>query len=93
MYMQTAPGAQHPGAVPHPAEQLLDVMFATPKDLRHKAEEVLGHLFVPTEVVSENAHDTDLVLRPAGLGEIHVHASRERHWYPYRITRVEHVDR
>jgi hypothetical protein len=33
------------------------------------------------------------VLRPAGMPEIHVHGERERHWYPYEITRVEDVER
>lgn len=75
------------------AEELLGVVFTTPKDLRHAAEQVLGQEFVPTEVVSEDERTADLVLRPAGLPEIHVHAERERHWYPYEITRVEDVER
>ena len=76
-----------------PAEELLGIVFTTPKDLRHSAEQVLGQEFVPTEVVSEDERTADLVLRPAGMPEIHVHAERERKWYPYEITRVEDVER
>jgi hypothetical protein len=75
------------------AEELLGIVFTTPKDLRHSAEQVLGQEFVPTEVVSEDEQTADLVLRPAGMPEIHVHAERERHWYPYEITRVDDVER
>jgi hypothetical protein len=75
------------------AEGLIGTLFTTPKDLRHLAEQALGQLFVPVEVVSADAEHADLVLRPAGMGEIIVHAERERHWYPYLITRIEHVDR
>lgn len=76
-----------------PADQLLGTVFNTPKDLRHSAEQVLGQEFVPTEVVCEDETTADLVLRPAGMPEIHVHAERERHWYPYEITRVDDVER
>ena len=75
------------------AEGLIGALFTTPKDLRHLAEQALGQLFVPVEVLSAGEEHADLVLRPAGLGEIIVHAERERHWYPYLITRIEHVDR
>ena len=85
---QGAPRAE--GAL---AEALLGIVFTTPKDLRHAAEQVLGQEFVPTEVVSEDETTADLVLRPDGMPEIHVHAERERHWYPYEITRVEDVQR
>lgn len=76
-----------------PAEELLGIVFTTAKDLRHSAEQVLGQEFVPTEVVSEDERTADLVLRPEGMPEIHVHAERERHWYPYEITRVDDVER
>jgi hypothetical protein len=76
-----------------PAEELLGTVFTTAKDLRHSAEQVLGQEFVPTEVVCEDETTADLVLRPEGMPEIHVHAERERHWYPYEITRVEDVER
>lgn len=75
------------------ADGLIGLLFTTPKELRHLAEQNLGQLFVPTEVVAAGSNTADIVLRPEGLGEILVHAERERHWYPYVITRVEHVDR
>jgi hypothetical protein len=75
------------------AEELLGLVFSTPKDLRHSAEQVLDQEFVPTEVVSADENSADLRLRPAGMGEIIVHAERERHWYPYEITRVDGVER
>jgi hypothetical protein len=71
------------------AEELLGAMFTTPKELRHLAEQSLGQLFVPTEVIHEDEQVADLVLRPAGMGTIHVHAERERSWYPFHITRVD----
>ena len=73
------------------AEELLGAMFTTAKELRHLAEQSLGQLFVPTEVVHEDEHRADLVLRPSGLGAIYVHAERERSWYPFRIIRVDVV--
>jgi hypothetical protein len=76
-----------------PVDELLGTVFNTPKDLRHSAEQVLGQEFVPTEVEYEDETTADLVLRPAGMPEIHVHAERERHWYPYEITRVDDVER
>lgn len=75
------------------AETLYDVMFTTPKELRHAAEQTLGRLFVPMEVVRAGPNAADVVLRPEGLGEIHVHAERERHWYPYHITRIDNIAR
>jgi hypothetical protein len=76
-----------------PAEELLGMVFSTPKDLRHSAEQVLGQEFIPTEVLCEDETSADLRLRPAGMGEIHVHAERERHWYPFEITHVDAVER
>jgi hypothetical protein len=75
------------------AEALLGMVFSTPKDLRHSAEQVLGQEFVPTEVLSEDETSADLRLRPAGMGEIHVHAEREREWHPFEITHVDAVER
>lgn len=72
---------------------LLGATFTTPKDLRHLAEQCLGQLFVPTEVVHAGDRAATLVLRPEGMGEILVQAERERHFSPYVITRVEHVER
>ena len=73
------------------AEALLGVMFTTPKELRHQAEQLLDRLFVPTEVRSTAETTADVVLRPEGLGEIHVHAHRERHWQPFQVTHVDTV--
>ena len=73
------------------AEELLGAMFTTPKEVRHLAEQNLGQLFVRTDVIHEDEHTADLVLRPAGMGVIHVHAERERSWYPFHITRVDVV--
>jgi hypothetical protein len=73
------------------AEELLGNLFITPKELRHLAERSLGYEFIPVELLHEDESSADLVLRPAGIGEIHVHAERERHWYPLQITRVDHV--
>jgi hypothetical protein len=77
----------------HQVECLTGLLFSTPKDLRHKAEEVLGELFVPTEVLNAGEDAADIILRSSGFGEIHVHAERERHWYPYQVTRVDTVVR
>ena len=73
------------------AEALIGTMFTTAKELRHLAEQALGQLFVPTEVLTADERTADLVLRPSGMGEILVHAERERHWYPFQITRVDTV--
>jgi hypothetical protein len=70
---------------------LLGLVYATTKELRHQAELLLGRLFVPTEVVRGSDRAADVVLRPEGLGEIHLHAERARPWNPFLVTRVEHV--
>lgn len=75
------------------AEQLLDVMFATAKQLRHQAEQILGRLFVTTELVHEGEQTAEFILRPSDMPEIHVHARRERDWHPYRVVRVDNVAR
>jgi hypothetical protein len=75
------------------SEALLGAAFTTPKELRHIAEQTLDRLFVPTEVVSEHELDADLLLRPEGLGEVHVHAEREQPWTPLVVTRVDGVER
>ena len=69
--------------------ELLGVLFTTPKELRHLAEQSLGQLFVPTEVLHAGPRAAILVLRPQGMRAIVVHAERERHGYPYQITRVD----
>src|SRR5215213_8992017 len=73
------------------AEALIGTMFTTAKELRQLAEQTLGQLFVPTELLTSDEHSADLVLRPSGLGEVLVHAERERHWYPFQVTRVDTV--
>lgn len=75
------------------AEVLVGVLFASAKELRHQAEQLLGRLFVPVEVHDTGENAAELVLRPEGMGEVRVHARRERHWHPFRITRVETVAR
>lgn len=71
------------------AQELVGVMFSTAKELRHIAEQHFDELFVPTETVDESAYRAVVALRTATLGTLLVHAERERHWYPFRATRVE----
>jgi hypothetical protein len=71
------------------AQGLVGAMFTTPKDLRHLAEQHFDELFVPVEVLADSGHAAVLVLRTDGAGPLVVHAERERHWYPFRVTRVE----
>jgi len=70
---------------------LVGTMFTTPKELRHLAERELGELFVPVEVLAESAHTAVYTLHPGSLAPLLVHAERARHWYPFRVTRVEAV--
>jgi hypothetical protein len=72
--------------MPH---ELTGATFTTPKDLRHLAEQEFGELFVPTEVLEQDAHSATIALRSGGHGRFVVYAERERHWYPYRITHVD----
>jgi hypothetical protein len=69
--------------------ELVGAMFTTPKELRHLAERELGELFVPVEVLAESAHTAVFTLHPGSLAPLLVHAERARHWYPFRVTRVE----
>ena len=69
--------------------ELIGAMFTTPKELRHLAERELGELFVPVEVLAESAHTAVYTLHPGSLAPLLVHAERARHWYPFRVTRVE----
>ena len=68
---------------------LVGSMFTTPKDLRHLAEQQFAQLFVPTDVIASGAHRVAIALRLDDFGRVVVHAERARHWYPYRVTRVE----
>jgi len=71
--------------------ELVGAMFTTPKELRHLAERELGELFVPVEVLAESAHTAVYTLHPGSLAPLLVYAERARHWYPFRVTRVEAV--
>lgn len=70
-------------------QELVGAMFTTPKDLRHLAEQQFGEEFVPTRVLAESAHFAVFSLDSDARGAVIVHAERDRHWYPFRITRVE----
>lgn len=70
-------------------QELVGAMFSTPKELRHLAEQQFGELFVPTEVLADSPHSAVIALSPESLGPLVVHAERARHWYPYRVTRVD----
>jgi hypothetical protein len=68
---------------------LVGAMFTSAKELRHLAEQELGELFVPVEVLAESDLSAVFALRSDGAGRIVVHAERGRHWYPFRVTYVE----
>lgn len=68
---------------------LVGAMFTSAKELRHLAEQELGELFVPVEVLAESDHSAVYALRSDAAGRIVVHAERGRHWYPFRVTYVE----
>jgi hypothetical protein len=72
-------------------KELVGAVFTTPKELRHLAERELGELFVPVEVLAESAHTAVYTLHPGSLAPLLVHAERSRHWFPFRVTRVESV--
>jgi hypothetical protein len=72
-----------------PGEELVGTLFRRPKELRHLAEQHFGELFVPTRVISEQPHSAVVALQHPDHGELMVHAERARHWYPYRVTRVD----
>jgi hypothetical protein len=88
-----AAGAGADAALAGPAApaltELVGAMFTSPKELRHLAERELGELFVPVEVLAESAHTAVYTLHPGSLAPLLVHAERERHWFPFRVTRVE----
>ena len=70
-------------------QEMIGATFTTPKDLRHLAEQQFGEEFVPTRVLAESAHFAVFSLDAGERGPVIVHAERDRHWYPFRITRVE----
>lgn len=86
---ETAPGATEAEAAL--LKELVGAVFTTPKELRHLAERELGELFVPVEVLAESAHTAVYTLHPGSLAPLLVHAERARHWFPFRVTRVEPV--
>jgi hypothetical protein len=73
-------------------QDLVGAMFTTPKELRHLAEQAFGEEFVPTRVLAESPHFAVFALNAGELGQVVVHAERGRHWYPFRVTRVETGD-
>ena len=71
------------------AQELVGVMFTTAKELRHIAEQHWNEEFIPTETVEESAQRAVVALRTDALGTLLVYAERERHWYPFRVIRVD----
>lgn len=69
--------------------ELVGLMFSTPKELRHVAEQHFGELFVPTEVLESGRLRAVIALRSERAGTLLVHAERERHWFPFRVVRVD----
>ena len=74
-----------------PLRELVGATFSSAKELRHLAEREMGELFVPVELLAESEHVAVFTLHPSSLAPLLVHAERERHWSPFRITRVEPV--
>lgn len=74
-----------------PLKELVGITFSSAKELRHLAEREMGELFVPVELLAESEHVAVFTLHPGSLAPLLVHAERARHWFPFRITRVEPV--
>ena len=72
-----------------PLQELVGTTFSNAKELRHLAEREMGELFVPVELLAESEHSAVFTLHPGTQAPLLVHAERARHWYPFRITRVE----
>ena len=70
-------------------QELVGATFTSPKDLRHLAEQLFGEDFVPTTVLAESAHFGVFALSAGEQGRVVVHAERGRHWFPFRVTRVQ----
>ncbi len=68
--------------------ELAGCYFSTAKELRHLAERA-GFPFVAVDVVSPGELEIHMLLRPQGIGEVHVRAEREQHWHPFYIRSVE----
>lgn len=103
-WTHAAPGADAPAEAPASPDitpgaahddddaalrELVGTTFANAKELRHLAEREMGELFVPVELLAESEHCAVFTLHPGTLAPLLVHAERARHWYPFRITRVE----
>jgi len=71
------------------AQDLVGLMFSTPKELRHVAEQHFGELFIPTEVLESARLRAVISLQSERAGTLLVYAERERHWYPFRVVRVD----
>jgi hypothetical protein len=73
-------------------DQLLGDSFSSVHDLRHRAENA-GFNFVPVEVVHGGDRQIELSLRPPGMPEVRVRATRARIYHPFYITAVELTER
>jgi hypothetical protein len=71
------------------AQALVGQMFSTPKELRHVTEQQFDELFVPTETLERGRLRAVIALKTQGAGTIVVYAERERHWFPFRVVRVD----
>jgi hypothetical protein len=69
-------------------EELLGDSFSSVNDLRHRAENA-GFNFVPVEVVDGGDRQIEIALRPPGMPEVRVRATRARIYHPFYITAVE----
>jgi hypothetical protein len=94
-WMHAAPYAvQHgddpasPGTGGAGQNDLVGAVFTGAKELRHLAEQLYGEEFVPVRTLAESGHLGVFAL-DGPAGRVMVHAERERHWHPFRVTRVE----
>ena len=71
-------------------EELLGRYFSTRTELRHIAEGA-GFNFVPVEFLSTGDTEALVSLRPKGLGEIRVRATRPAGWQRFFIVDVDPV--
>jgi hypothetical protein len=87
-FMETSPEPDRDSVMSRIREVLVGTHFSTARELRHMAESY-GFTFVPVEVIAADDRRTHLVLSPKGVGELHVHAERARHWHAFHIRRIE----
>jgi hypothetical protein len=69
-------------------QDLVGAVFTSAKELRHLAEQLYAEEFVPVRTLAESGHFGVFAL-DGPAGRVMVHAERERHWHPFRITRLE----